>query len=206
MKIFKVYYYDLWKDMPLWLVVISFLILYPVFLIIKSPEIALINALGIYVVLSLTSLLMCGFKNVSLFRNAGRLKRKFFVRPLRMSFFLISSVLVLTGIELIMQSFFYKQYIVFGVYFPYFCIPCLVLSRYGEYAVKNTMGDTLSYCFSMGVGFGVFLAGIGFVSLILSEYGSPALLSTAISLAGFALMVGISRFRAISGVKRVVGG
>ena len=171
MKIIKTFYYELWHNMPIWLLMISIFLLYPLFSIVDSPKNGLVYSIGIMFVLFFTSLVMSIFKNVNLFKNKKGPKIKYLANTFRILVFIILSFTIIITIEYISQMFVYSQhYYIFGSHFPYFFVPCLVLSQYGSFATANTLKTTLSYCVNISFGFGAFLVVTGSTSLFLSRY------------------------------------
>ena len=120
MKVFKTYYYELWHNMPIWLVVISILFLYPLISIIETPKIALINLVGITSVLFLTNIIMSASKKSYSFRKIKGTKVKYLSVLIRILLFIIIAVTFVTIIDLIFQAYFYQQFLKFHVYFSFF--------------------------------------------------------------------------------------
>ena len=196
MKVFKTYYYELWHNMPIWLVVISILFLYPLISIIETPKIALINLVGITSVLFLTNIIMSASKKSYSFRKIKGTKVKYLSVLIRILLFIIIAVTFVTIIDLIFQAYFYQQFLKFHVYFSFFWPPCLVLSQYGSIPTNNTVKGTFINSINSGLGFGTFLIIIGSVSLFISTYWSNSFLSSIIGVTGLILIAGISKIRA----------
>ncbi len=196
MKVLKIFYSELWHNMPLWLVAISILLLYPIISLNETPYIALINLVGIICVLVFTNIFMAASKRINPFKNMNGKKVKYVAATLRVITFMILSATFVTTVELICQAFFYHHYLKFGVYFPFFSVSCLVLSQYGSFATRHTIKESLINSINSGIGFGTFLLIIGSVSLFISSYWANSFLPTIIGIAGLILIIVLSKKRA----------
>ncbi len=196
MKVLTTFYYELWHNMPFWMAIISIWLLFPIISRNNDPEIALFNSAGIASVLFFSNIFMTVLKKLNPFKDKGFTKAKYIAVVARIILFIVLSAAVVTTIELICQAFFYNQYLKLVTYYPFYFLPCLVLSQYGSFPIQHTLKDTIINSIYCGIGFGIFLIIIGAVSFIISRYLYIPHLPTIIGIAGLILILGLSKVRA----------
>lgn len=126
-----------------------------------------INGLGLGLATTLT--LIVSNVSVSLIRNI--------IRPeIRIPVFVLIIATIVTAIELCMSAFFYKLYLILGIFIPLIVTNCSIIGRAEAFAAKNHPLASAVDGLMMGLGFTLVLVTLG---AIREAVGAGTLLAQA---------------------------
>lgn len=114
--------------------------------------------LGMATILTLVASNVC----VSLTRN--------FLRPeIRIAVFVLIIAAVVTAIEMIMNAYFHRLYLVLGIFIPLIVTNCAILARAEFFASRNDIARSAADGLAIGLGFTGVLLALGIMREVLGQ-------------------------------------
>lgn len=151
MSIWKDFAYGLWKDIPPFRLVLG---LCPTLAVTTAAD----NGLGMG--LATTFVLTCSNALISAIR-------KFVPRRVRIASYILIIASFVVVVELFMQAYFYRLYLLLGIFIPLIVVNCIILGRAEAFASKKPVLNSIADGLGHGLGFTISLTVLGAVREIL---------------------------------------
>lgn len=196
MHFIRTFYYDLWAEMPVWLLFLSIWLQVHLVILVDSSKAGFFGGVSIAVILLFTNVIFSVFGKIIPFKNPKKSILKYcYILSRTVLYFLLSTVLAVV-FEQFVLCFFYQVFLEKESLFPHFAIVCMVLSQYGAYPAKNTLKKTVSNSLGNGIGFTIFLIVAGFSADLIRHYLPESVVSKMVGVMGLILIATISKVRA----------
>ena len=192
MTILKTFYYVLWKNMPIWLYVISACILFGLIHFIMEPKISLICGFQFFIIFFLTNLVYSAFFRIKAFKNTEKL----ILKIVKLILYIFVAAIFTTFVEFIYQAFYYPIFLKTNYFFPFYAWACLVLSNFGSYPAEQHLKESVIYNLSMGFGFTSFLLAVSIINTFILKYLSESILPQLTGVIVLLIIMVLSKFRA----------
>jgi electron transport complex protein RnfE len=141
----------LWKDIPPFRLVLG---LCPTLAVTTAAD----NGMGMG--LATTFVLVCSNALVSMLR-------KLIPRKVRIASYIVIIASFVVMVELVMQAYFYRLYIILGIFIPLIVVNCIILGRAEAFASKRPVLNSIADGLGHGVGFTISLTVVGAIREIL---------------------------------------
>jgi electron transport complex protein RnfE len=141
----------LWKDIPPFRLVLG---LCPTLAVTTAAD----NGMGMG--LATTFVLVCSNALVSILR-------KLIPRKVRIASYIVIIASFVVMVELVMQAYFYRLYIILGIFIPLIVVNCIILGRAEAFASKRPILNSIADGLGHGVGFTISLTVVGAIREIL---------------------------------------
>jgi electron transport complex protein RnfE len=141
----------LWKDIPPFRLVLG---LCPTLAVTTAAD----NGMGMG--LATTFVLVCSNALVSILR-------KLIHRKVRIASYIVIIASFVVMVELVMQAYFYRLYIILGIFIPLIVVNCIILGRAEAFASKRPILNSIADGLGHGVGFTISLTLVGAIREIL---------------------------------------
>jgi electron transport complex protein RnfE len=141
----------LWKDIPPFRLVLG---LCPTLAVTTAAD----NGMGMG--LATTFVLVCSNALVSMLR-------KLIPRKVRIASYIVIIASFVVMVELVMQAYFYRLYIILGIFIPLIVVNCIILGRAEAFASKRPILNSIADGLGHGVGFTISLTVVGAIREIL---------------------------------------
>jgi electron transport complex protein RnfE len=141
----------LWKDIPPFRLVLG---LCPTLAVTTAAD----NGMGMG--LATTFVLVCSNALVSILR-------KLIPRKVRIASYIVIIASFVVMVELVMQAYFYRLYIILGIFIPLIVVNCIILGRAEAFASKRPILNSIADGLGHGVGFTISLTLVGAIREIL---------------------------------------
>lgn len=141
----------LWKDIPPFRLVLG---LCPVLAVTTAAD----NGLGMG--LATTFVLICSNTLISAIR-------KLIPRRVRIASYIVIIASFVVMVELFMQAYFYRLYMILGIFIPLIVVNCIILGRAEAFASKKPIVNSIADGLGMGLGFTISLTVLGAIREIL---------------------------------------
>jgi electron transport complex protein RnfE len=141
----------LWKDIPPFRLVLG---LCPTLAVTTAAD----NGMGMG--LATTFVLVCSNALVSILR-------KLIPRKVRIASYIVIIASFVVMVELVMQAYFYRLYIILGIFIPLIVVNCIILGRAEAFASKRPVLNSIADGLGHGVGFTISLTVVGAIREIL---------------------------------------
>lgn len=151
MSLWKDFSKGLWEDIPPFRLVLGL-----------CPTLAVTTAVdnGIGMGLATTFVLTCSNALISALR-------KLIPRKVRIASYIVIIASFVVMVELVMQAYFYRLYIVLGIFIPLIVVNCIILGRAEAFASKRPIVSSVMDGLGHGLGFTIALAVLGAIREIL---------------------------------------
>ena len=153
MSVWKDFSKGFWKDIAPFRIVLG---LCPVLAVTTAAD----NGLGMG--LATTFVLTCSNTLVSALRQV--IPRKVRIA----SYILIIATFVVT-VELVMQAYFYRLYLILGIFIPLIVVNCIILGRAEAFASKRPVVNSIADGLGIGLGFTISLTVLGGIREVLGN-------------------------------------
>jgi electron transport complex protein RnfE len=110
--------------------------------------------------LATTFVLVCSNALVSILR-------KLIPRKVRIASYIVIIASFVVMVELVMQAYFYRLYIILGIFIPLIVVNCIILGRAEAFASKRPILNSIADGLGHGVGFTISLTVVGAIREIL---------------------------------------
>lgn len=151
MSIWKDFAYGLWKDIPPFRLVLG---LCPTLAVTTAAD----NGLGMG--LATTFVLTCSNALISAIRKSVP-------RRVRIASYILIIASFVVVVELFMQAYFYRLYLLLGIFIPLIVVNCIILGRAEAFASKKPVLNSIADGLGHGLGFTISLTVLGAVREIL---------------------------------------
>lgn len=151
MSLWKDFSKGLWKDIPPFRLVLG---LCPVLAVTTAAD----NGLGMG--LATTFVLTCSNTLISAIR-------KLIPRRVRIASYIIIIASFVVMVELFMQAYFYRLYMILGIFIPLIVVNCIILGRAEAFASKKPIVNSVADGLGIGLGFTISLTVLGAIREIL---------------------------------------
>lgn len=151
MSLWKDFSKGLWKDIPPFRLVLG---LCPVLAVTTAAD----NGLGMG--LATTFVLTCSNTLISAIR-------KLIPRRVRIASYIIIIASFVVMVELFMQAYFYRLYLILGIFIPLIVVNCIILGRAEAFASKKPIVNSIADGLGIGLGFTISLTVLGAIREIL---------------------------------------
>ncbi len=151
MSVWKDFVNGLWKDIPPFRLVLG---LCPTLAVTTAAD----NGLGMG--LATTFVLTCSNALISVIR-------KFVPRRVRIASYILIIASFVVIVELLMQAYFYRLYLLLGIFIPLIVVNCIILGRAEAFASKKPVLNSIADGLGHGLGFTISLTVLGAVREIL---------------------------------------
>ncbi|MBL7174823.1 MAG: electron transport complex subunit E [Desulfobacteraceae bacterium] len=151
MSLWKDFSKGLWKDIPPFRLVLG---LCPVLAVTTAAD----NGLGMG--LATTFVLTCSNTLISAIR-------KLIPRRVRIASYIIIIASFVVMVELFMQAYFYRLYMILGIFIPLIVVNCIILGRAEAFASKKPIINSVADGLGIGLGFTISLTVLGAIREIL---------------------------------------
>lgn len=151
MSLWKDFSKGLWKDIPPFRLVLG---LCPVLAVTTAAD----NGLGMG--LATTFVLTCSNTLISAIR-------KLIPRRVRIASYIIIIASFVVMVELFMQAYFYRLYMILGIFIPLIVVNCIILGRAEAFASKKPIVNSIADGLGIGLGFTISLTVLGAIREIL---------------------------------------
>ncbi len=153
MSVWKDFSKGFWKDIAPFRIALG---LCPVLAVTTAAD----NGLGMG--LATTFVLTCSNTLVSALRQV--IPRKVRIA----SYILIIATFVVT-VELVMQAYFYRLYLILGIFIPLIVVNCIILGRAEAFASKRPVVNSIADGLGIGLGFTISLTVLGGIREVLGN-------------------------------------
>ena len=151
MPLWKDFTNGLWKDIPPFRLVLG---LCPTLAVTTAAD----NGMGMG--LATTFVLVCSNALISFLR-------KVIPRKVRIASYILIIASFVVMVELVMQAYFYRLYIVLGIFIPLIVVNCIILGRAEAFASKKSILNSIADGLGHGLGFTISLTLLGAIREIL---------------------------------------
>ena len=151
MSLWKDFSKGLWKDIPPFRLVLG---LCPTLAVTTAAD----NGLGMG--LATTFVLTCSNTLISAIR-------KFIPRRVRIASYIVIIASFVVMVELFMQAYFYRLYLILGIFIPLIVVNCIILGRAEAFASKKPIVNSIADGLGIGFGFTISLTVLGAIREIL---------------------------------------
>ena len=153
MSIWKDFIRGLWENIPPFRLVLGL-----------CPTLAVTTAIdnGIGMGLATTFVLTCSNALISAIRS-------FIPKKVRIASYIVIIASFVVMVELFMQAYFYRLYIVLGIFIPLIVVNCIILGRAEAFASKRPILNSIMDGLGHGLGFTIALAVLGGIRELLGS-------------------------------------
>ncbi len=151
MSVWKDFTKGLWKDIPPFRIVLG---LCPVLAVTTAAD----NGLGMG--LATTFVLTCSNTLISAIRQ-------FIPRKVRIASYIVIIASFVVIVELFMQAYFYRLFLLLGIFIPLIVVNCIILGRAEAFASKKPIVNSVADGLGIGLGFTLSLTVLGAIREIL---------------------------------------
>lgn len=151
MSLWKDFSKGLWKDIPPFRLVLG---LCPTLAVTTAAD----NGLGMG--LATTFVLTCSNALISAIRTV-------IPRRVRIASYIVIIASFVVMVELFMQAYFYRLYMILGIFIPLIVVNCIILGRAEAFASKKPVVNSIADGLGIGLGFTISLTVLGAVREIL---------------------------------------
>jgi len=151
MSVWKDFTKGLWKDIPPFRIVLG---LCPVLAVTTAAD----NGLGMG--LATTFVLTCSNTLISAIRQ-------FIPRKVRIASYIVIIASFVVLVELFMQAYFYRLFLLLGIFIPLIVVNCIILGRAEAFASKKPIVNSVADGLGIGLGFTLSLTVLGAIREIL---------------------------------------
>lgn len=153
MSAWKDFVKGLWEDIPPFRLVLGL-----------CPTLAVTTAAdnGIGMGLATTFVLTCSNALISAIRN-------FIPKKVRIASYIVIIASFVVMVELFMQAYFYRLYIVLGIFIPLIVVNCIILGRAEAFASKRPIINSIMDGLGHGLGFTISLGVLGSIRELLGS-------------------------------------
>ncbi len=145
MSVWKDFTDGLWKDIPPFRLVLG---LCPTLAVTTAAD----NGLGMG--LATTFVLVCSNALISILR-------KLIPKKVRIASYIVIIASFVVMVELFMQAYFYRLYIILGIFIPLIVVNCIILGRAEAFASKRPILNSIADGLGHGFGFTISLTIVG---------------------------------------------